>query len=90
MIASAGYITDTPYVPGFFHHMAPIAMRYAAVLNKKAPVANSECFRYLELGCGLGRVFTTLAAANPAGEFVGVDINPDHTASRLMTLRLVA
>jgi len=80
MIASAGYITDTPYVPGFFHHMAPIAMRYAAVLNKKAPVANSECFRYLELGCGLGRVFTTLAAANPAGEFVGVDINPDHTA----------
>lgn len=80
MLASSGYITDTPYVPGFYANMAPIAMRHVAVLNRNVPPGRAGAFRYLELGCGLGRVFTTLAAANPEAEFVGVDINPVHTA----------
>ena len=76
---AAGYITDVAYIPGFYPNMAPVAMRYVAALNRVVPPQASSGFRYLELGCGLGRSFTTLAAANPAGEFIGVDVNPDHT-----------
>lgn len=81
MGAAAGYITDVPYVPGFYPHMAPTALRHVAALNRVAPPRVADGFRYLELGCGLGRSLTTLAAANPRGEFVGVDVNPEHTAS---------
>jgi len=75
-----GYITDVSYIPGFYPNMAPVAMRYVATLNRVKPPAVSQGFRYLELGCGLSRALTTLAAANPQGEFVGVDVNPEHTA----------
>ena len=61
--------------------MAPTAMRYAASLNRVDPPKTTGGFRYLELGCGLGRSLTTLAAANPQGEFLGVDINPSHIES---------
>ena len=80
-MASAGYITDLDYIPGFYPHMAPTAMRYAASLNRVMPPTTADGFRYLELGCGLGRSLTTLAAANPQGEFLGVDINPSHIES---------
>jgi len=56
-------------------------MRYAASLNRVNPPKTSDGFRYLELGCGLGRSLTTLAAANPKGEFLGVDINSSHIES---------
>ena len=79
--ASAGYITDVDYIPGFYPHMSPVAMRYAASLNRVIPPATTERFRYLELGCGLGRSLTTLAAANPQGEFVGIDVNASHIAA---------
>ena len=62
------------------------------------PPSTAAGFRYLELGCGLGRSLTTLAAANPQGEFVGVDVNPEHVAAAereadaggLANVRLVA
>jgi SAM-dependent methyltransferase len=76
-----GYVTDVAYIPGFYPHMAPVAMRYAASLNRVVPPRTDKGFRYLELGCGLGRSLTTLAAANPQGTFVGVDVNPTHTAA---------
>ena len=78
MALAAGYITDLDYIPGFYPHMAPTAIRYAASLNRVVPPAITNNFRYLELGCGLGQSLTTLAAANPQGEFVGIDINPSH------------
>lgn len=80
-LSSEGYITDVSYIPGFYPNMAPVAIRYVAALNRVKPPAADESFRYLELGCGLGRTLTTLAAANPRGEFVGVDVNAEHTAS---------
>jgi SAM-dependent methyltransferase len=80
-MTAAGYITDVAYIPGFYPQMAPGALRHVAVLNGVAPPAVAGGFRYLELGCGLGRVVTTLAAANPRGEFVGIDLNPEHTAA---------
>jgi SAM-dependent methyltransferase len=78
--AAGGYITDVAYIPGFYPNLAPVAIGYVATLNRVTPPALDKPYRYLELGCGLGRGFTTLAAANPHGEFVGVDVNPDHTA----------
>jgi SAM-dependent methyltransferase len=78
--AAEGYITDVAYIPGFYPHLAPTAIRHVAALNRVAPPPVAAGFRYLELGCGLGRSLTTLAAANPQGEFVGVDVNPEHTA----------
>jgi SAM-dependent methyltransferase len=80
-MTAAGYVTDVAYVPGFFPQMSPVAMRYVAALNGVIPPRMAEGFRLLELGCGLGRCLTTLAAAHPQGEFVGVDVNPDHTAA---------
>jgi SAM-dependent methyltransferase len=79
-MSAAGYITDVAYIPGFYPQMAPVALRHVAALNGVAPPSVAGGFRYLELGCGLGRVLSTLAAANPGGEFVGVDVNPEHTA----------
>ena len=78
-MTAEGYITDVAYIPGFYPNMSPVAMRYVASLNRVAPPRMQEGFRYLELGCGLGRSLTTLAAANPNGRFVGVDVNPAHT-----------
>jgi len=79
MTSAEGYVTDVSYIPGFYPNMSPLAMRYVAALNKLTPPKTSGGFRYLELGCGLGRSLTTLAAANPKGEFVGVDVNRLHT-----------
>jgi SAM-dependent methyltransferase len=80
-MSAAGYITDVAYIPGFYPQMAPVALRHVAALNGVAPPRVAGGFRYLELGCGLGRVISTLAAANPGGEFIGVDVNPEHTAA---------
>jgi SAM-dependent methyltransferase len=80
-MTAQGYITDVSYIPGFYPQMAPVALRHVAALNGVAPPAATVGFRFLELGCGLGRVVTTLAAANPRGEFIGVDVNPEHTAA---------
>ena len=79
-LSSDGYLTDVAYIPGFYPQMAPVALRFVAALNRVVPPA-AVGFRYLELGCGLGRSLTTLAAANPGGEFVGVDVNDEHTAT---------
>ena len=80
-MTAAGYVTDVTYVPGFYPQMSPVAMRYVAALNGVIPPRLTKGFRFLELGCGLGRCLTTLAAAHPQGEFVGVDLNPEHTAA---------
>ncbi|MEI6505479.1 MAG: hypothetical protein WCO90_06300 [Planctomycetota bacterium] len=60
-MTAAGYITDVAYIPGFYPHMAPVAMRHVAALNGLVPPRIADGFRYLELGCGLGRSLTTLA-----------------------------
>jgi len=81
MNGADGYVIDVDYIPGFYPQMAPTALRHVAALNRLRPPAVEGGFRYLELGCGLGRSLTTLAAANPAGQFTGVDINARHTAA---------
>ncbi|MFM8538657.1 MAG: methyltransferase regulatory domain-containing protein [Planctomycetaceae bacterium] len=76
-----GYVIDVPYLPGFYPHLAPSSLNDVAMCNGVAPVSIHEPFAYLELGCGFGDTLLTLAAANPHGRFVGVDINPVHTGA---------
>lgn len=67
MSNAAGYITDVSYIPGFYPHLAPVAIRYAATLTRVVRPRSAKGIHSLELGCGLGRSLTTLAATNPAG-----------------------
>ena len=73
------YVTDVPYTRHFAHQLAPTMLRLVAAMNGVAP-PTGEDFDYCELGSGVGDSLVTLAAANPRGEFVGIDVNPEHVA----------
>lgn len=73
-----GYLTEIAYP----HHVHPelspgwlVAVLHA--LGQRAPRLD-RAFRYCELGCGQGLNSLLLAAANPAGHFLGVDFNARH------------
>jgi hypothetical protein len=74
------YVTDVPYVRAFVGDLSPLALRLVAAMNG-FPVPQGDRFHYCELGCAHGDTTATLAAAYPASDFVGIDINPDHIAS---------
>jgi len=79
---SHGYDVSAGYTYGFRREMAPDWLDLSAMLAGQAPgrAASGAPFRYLELGCGQGMGLCLLAAANPHGEFFGVDFLPDHIA----------
>lgn len=75
------YLTDTPYIWGFYGDFGPQNLRYVAMLcGLRAPELDRP-FRFLELGCGNGESLVTYAACFPSGEFHGVDLNGEHTAN---------
>jgi hypothetical protein len=79
----SGYITDVPYMPGYYVQQSPVHMVVAARL---AGVAcdlpdDDDPVHYLELGCGIGLGALTLAAANSSWRVTGVDFNPAHIAT---------
>ncbi len=76
---SAGYVTDVAYMPGFYHHQTPGFMALACLLNGFEPPP-LDGITYCDLGCGPGFGATLMAAADPAGTYVGVDFNPAHIA----------
>ncbi len=75
-----GYDASAGYTYGFCPEMAPDWLDLAATMAGSAPAKASDeaPFRYLELGCGQGMGLCLLAAANPQGQFVGVDFLPEH------------
>lgn len=75
-----GYDASAGYTYGFCPEMAPDWLDLAATMAGSAPARASgdAPFRYLELGCGQGMGLCLLAAANPQGQFVGVDFLPEH------------
>ena len=75
---SDGYVTDRDYTRSFQQEMAPAHLRCLLLLRQRMLPDLSRPFRYLDLGCGSGLTATLLAAANPTGEFIGVDFSPDH------------
>jgi SAM-dependent methyltransferase len=79
---SHGYNVSLGYTYGFYKELAPDWLDFCARVAGYTPPSRSAsgAFRYLELGSGQGVGLCLLAAANPDGEFVGVDFNPEHIA----------
>lgn len=79
---SHGYNVSTGYTYGFYRETAPDWIDYALALRGLEPPRRQggAPFRYLELGSGQGFGLCLLAAANPEGEFLGIDFSPEHTA----------
>src|SRR5690348_6758886 len=73
-----GYVTDLQYSDEYFPQLSPKFLAFVATLNGFEPPDLSRGFTYCELGCGHGMSTSIFAAANPAGEFHGVDFNPAH------------
>lgn len=79
---SHGYDVSAGYTYGFYREMAPDWLDLCARIAGHVPRRRdaSTGFRYLELGAGQGLGLCLLAAANPQGEFLGVDFHPGHIA----------
>lgn len=80
---SAGYVTDTAYMRGYYMEQTPVQLSLAALLlgvEADLPGPADEV-TYLELGCGQGFGATVLAAANPRWQITAVDFNPAHVAT---------
>lgn len=77
---AGGYVADVDYPALFHRETSPVWLEAAATaIGQRAPDP-ARPFRYLDLGCGSGLTIALLAAANPGGSFVGVDLNPRHIA----------
>lgn len=79
---SHGYNVTLGYTYGFYRELAPDWLDLCTRLSGFVPPQRGAngAFRYLELGSGQGLGLCLLAAANPEGDFVGVDFNPEHIA----------
>lgn len=79
---SHGYNVSTGYTFGFYRETAPDWIDFALALRGQQPPRQQggDGFRYCELGCGQGLGLCLLAAANPEGEFLGIDFSPEHVA----------
>lgn len=77
---TSGYVSDVEYVGSFYGDLAPPVIDFTCLMNGVAPPATQGRYAYCELGCGVGLTTTCLAAANPDGDFFGVDFNPAHIA----------
>lgn len=75
---SHGYVTDVLYTDNTYRELSPVWLNYVATLKGCLPRPLDKPFVYVELGCGLGRTVTHLAAAFPHARFIGVDFNPAH------------
>ncbi|MBM3546272.1 MAG: methyltransferase domain-containing protein [Alphaproteobacteria bacterium] len=77
---TGGYVADIEYVPGFYREQSPAFMDIACLLRSVEPPYRGEGWVYCDLGCGQGMTCLLLAAANPEGQFIGIDFNPAHIA----------
>lgn len=77
-----GYNVSQGYTYGFYREMAPDWLDVCTLASGRLPPRRGADggFRYLELGCGQGFGLCLLAAANPAGEFVGIDFHAGQIA----------
>jgi len=77
-----GYVSDVPYLEGFYVQQAPARMALTCLLVGVAaemPAPTDEAC-YIELGCGVGIGALMTAAANPGWKVVAIDYNPAHIA----------
>lgn len=78
--AEKGYVSDIDFVDVVHPRMAPVWLDYVAALQGVALPAARAGFDYCDLGCGTGLAVALLAASDPRGRFIGVDISPSHIA----------
>jgi len=78
-----GYVTDTAYLPGYYHHQSPLHLNLACLLGGVTGLAITpeSSLSYLELGCGCGFGALALAASNPNWQVTGIDFSPAHIAA---------
>ncbi len=78
-----GYVTDVPYIPGYYRHQSPLHLNLACLIGGVAglDLGPGRPLSYLELGCGHGFGALALAVCNPAWRIIGVDFNPAHIAA---------
>jgi len=77
-VNAAGYRVDVAY-PGRFHReTTPLWLHAVATALGRAAPDPAHRHRLCELGCGDGLNLLLAAACNPAGEFVGLDLDPRH------------
>jgi SAM-dependent methyltransferase len=82
---NAGYFDDAEYIDYFYDGLSPWCLEYLSALRGFPRMDTANGFDYCELGCGTGLSLAVHAAANPAGRFVGVDLNRDHIQRALRT-----
>lgn len=75
---SSDQLIDTVYAAKIILHHAPARIRATCLLNGVRPPSLSAPFTFCDFGCGRGRSLAAFAAASPHGEFIGVDILPEH------------
>ncbi|KPK08652.1 MAG: hypothetical protein AMJ64_02870 [Betaproteobacteria bacterium SG8_39] len=73
-----GYVVDIDYTQGYYRELAPVALRFTALLGGVQATDADVAYTYYELGCGQGYSCALHAACNPRGRFYGVDFNPTH------------
>jgi SAM-dependent methyltransferase len=78
-----GYVTDVPYMTGYYRHQSPALLTLACLMGNVAASmpAPDEPVSYLELGCGQGFGALLLAASNPRWTVTAIDFNPAHIAT---------
>ena len=81
-----GYVTEIAYLPGYYRELNPSLLTLA--LNRQGVNAwqRGTPFTYLELGSGYTLSTLIHAAGHPEGQFIAVDVLPDH----IMTARSIA
>lgn len=79
----SGYVTDVPYMTGYYRHQSPALITLACLLgNVATPMPGTDDpVSYLELGCGQGYGALVLAASNPRWTVTAIDFNPAHIAT---------
>ena len=79
----SGYVTDIPYMTGYYRHQSPSVMALTCLLGGVAsPLpSHDDPISYLELGCGQGFGALILAASNPHWTVTAIDFNPAHIAA---------
>ena len=78
-----GYITDIPYLNGWYRQQSPAILALACLMNgaETTMPAGDDPVHVLELGCGQGYAALLLAAGNPTWRITAIDFNPAHIAA---------
>jgi len=76
-----GYVTDVPYVTGYYTETTPVWIGTAATLLGLAAADLTQPFCYADLGCGNGVTALVVAATMPRAEVWAFDFNPAHIGS---------